>query len=317
VLRRTRLVVAALIALPALVLTASLLVGSSWSTVIALQAFSPLAIPGYAVALALVVIPVGGRSSRRVGLLGGGLLVSALLASTVIVAPRWIGGATTVVAGDPRLVVMTSNLRLGNAEPEAVLHVARAEDVDILVLSEVTPRLQRRLEELGLTELLPHRAGKAEPGATGTLIYAREPISEVEEIPTEHRSWAVTVSGLRVFGVHPAYPYASSWAHDQDLLTAEARREHPDLILGDHNASLDNPPFRALLGTGLRDAAEEANSGWQPTWPTFGFKGLPVPLAAIDHVLVGESVVARATWVHDIPGTDHRALVADLAVVGD
>jgi endonuclease/exonuclease/phosphatase family metal-dependent hydrolase len=316
VLRTIRLIAAALIALPALVLTASLLIGSGWSTVIALQAFSPLAVPAYAIALALVLLPVGGRIARPVALSAAGLLVVALLVSTAVVAPRWAGGAPAVAAGDARLVVMTSNLRLGEADPAAVVRVVRAEKVDILVLEEITPRLQRRLEDVGLAELFPHRAGRSAPGASGTLIYAREPITDAEEIATEHGSWAVTVQGLRIFGVHPAYPYSANWRSDQVLLAAEATREHPDVVLGDHNASLDNPSFRELLDTGLRDAAEETNAGWQPTWPTSGFRGIPVPLAAIDHVLVGKSVVARSTRVHDIAGTDHRALVAELTVVG-
>jgi endonuclease/exonuclease/phosphatase family metal-dependent hydrolase len=67
---------------------------------------------------------------------------------------------------------------------------------------------------------------------------------------------------------------------------------------------------------GLTDAAEASGAGWQPTWPRGGSRGLPMPVAAIDHVLVGESLIALSTRVHDIPDTDHRALVADLAIVG-
>lgn len=316
-LRVLRLVAAALVALPALALTLSLLVGWSFPAVVALQAFSPLAVPAYAAALVLLLVPIGGRTSRRVVLAGGGFLVVVLVASTVIVAPRWTGGAAAVAPGDPKLVVMTSNLRLGEADAAAVVRVARAENVDLLVLEELTPGLQRRIEAHGLTDFLPHRAGTPGPGAKGTVVYSRSPITDVRAIATDHKSLAFTVEGLRIFGVHPAYPFAPGWAKDQALLATAARAEHPDVVLGDTNSSLDNPLFRDLLSTGLEDAAEQSNAGWQPTWPVDGFRGLPVPLAAIDHVLVGEKVVALATRVHDIPGTDHRALVADLAVVGD
>jgi endonuclease/exonuclease/phosphatase family metal-dependent hydrolase len=35
-------------------------------------------------------------------------------------------------------------------------------------------------------------------------------------------------------------------------------------------------------------------------------------MAAIDHVLTGSRVIATGTRVHEIAGTDHLALVADL-----
>jgi endonuclease/exonuclease/phosphatase (EEP) superfamily protein YafD len=314
VLRAVRLTAAGLVAVPALALTLSLV--GTWNAPvgIALQAFSPLAVPAYVVALVLVLAPLGGKLDRRVLVPASAVILVALIASSVVVAPRWLGASTPVAAADPRLVVMTSNLRLGEADPAAVLRVVRAEDVDVLVLEEITPSLLGRLEGLGLSDLLPHHAGAAEPGARGTVVYTRDPISEVEPIGTEHRSYAFTVGGLRMFGVHPAYPFSDGWRADQQVLVDAARSEHPDVVLGDHNASLDNPPLRALLATGLRDAAESTNAGWQPTWPTSGFKNLPIPVAAIDHVLVGKDLAAIRTRVFDIPGTDHRALVADLAV---
>lgn len=315
-MRTTRLALAALVAVPSLVLTLSLVVASTSPSVIAMQAFSPLAVLGYAAALVLLLAPLGGRTGRRVLVAGAGLVAVALVVSTLLVAPRWLRDPQAGTAEAPRLVVMTSNLRLGEADAVPVMDAVRDQQVDLLVLQEVTPALQRQLEELGLREVLPHDAGVAEPGATGTLIYAREPITDVEALATEHRSYAVTVGGLRVFGVHPAYPYSTRWERDQRVLVEAARRERPDLVLGDHNSSLDHPQFRALLDTGLRDAAEQAGSGWQPTWPVGGFRGIPVPLAAIDHVLVGERLVTVATRTRDISGTDHRALIAEIAVAG-
>ena len=43
--------------------------------------------------------------------------------------------------------------------------------------------------------------------------------------------------------------------------------------------------------------------------------GPPGPIIGIDHVLVGNSVVARGVRTVFLPGTDHLALVADLVVV--
>jgi hypothetical protein len=76
--------------------------------------------------------------------------------------------------------------------------------------------------------------------------------------------------------------------------------------------------MRELEGRGFADAAEQANSGWQPTWPASGemsVLGVPVPsMLAIDHVLLTEELVATHTRSVTIPDTDHRALLATLVL---
>ena len=63
----------------------------------------------------------------------------------------------------------------------------------------------------------------------------------------------------------------------------------------------------------MQDAARASNAGWQPTWPTEGFAGVPLPPStAIDHVLIGDDLVALATKTVEVPGSDHLALVAYL-----
>ena len=91
----------------------------------------------------------------------------------------------------------------------------------------------------------------------------------------------------------------------------------PTVVAGDLNATMDHAPMRELVGRGFRDAATEARSRWQPTWPSAGMVsrfGVTVPpLLAIDHVLVDEGLRAVATRSYPVPGTDHRALVATLS----
>ncbi|WP_295661753.1 endonuclease/exonuclease/phosphatase family protein, partial [uncultured Nocardioides sp.] len=86
---------------------------------------------------------------------------------------------------------------------------------------------------------------------------------------------------------------------------------------GDFNASPDHEPMLALAEAGWRDVAELANAGWQPTWPADGVEpvtDLPSPrLVRIDHVLVGERVAALASSRLVVDGTDHAAVVAEVA----
>jgi endonuclease/exonuclease/phosphatase family metal-dependent hydrolase len=95
--------------------------------------------------------------------------------------------------------------------------------------------------------------------------------------------------------------------------TAAAVDQGPTLVVGDFNATHDHAPMRKVLDTGVRDAAEEAGSGWQPTWPTTRYgQDWVVPLLTIDHVLTTRHFDAVRTHTVAIPRTDHLALVAEL-----
>jgi endonuclease/exonuclease/phosphatase family metal-dependent hydrolase len=83
------------------------------------------------------------------------------------------------------------------------------------------------------------------------------------------------------------------------------------ILAGDFNASLDHAAMRRLLDRGYKDAAAQVGAGLIPTWPSN--KRIP-PIITIDHVLVDHRVGVKAVSVHDVPGTDHRAVFAELTV---
>lgn len=80
------------------------------------------------------------------------------------------------------------------------------------------------------------------------------------------------------------------------------------LLIGDFNATVDQPTMRGLLDDGYTDAALALGHGWQPTWRARDFG----PMLTIDHVLVDGSTAVEGVSVHHVPGSDHRALVAAL-----
>jgi len=90
------------------------------------------------------------------------------------------------------------------------------------------------------------------------------------------------------------------------------------LVVGDLNATMDHVPMRSLVGIGFQDAATQADSQWQPTWPAAGEVsrlGFSVPsLVPIDHVLLSKGMRALHTESVTVQDTDHRALVATVAV---
>jgi endonuclease/exonuclease/phosphatase (EEP) superfamily protein YafD len=83
------------------------------------------------------------------------------------------------------------------------------------------------------------------------------------------------------------------------------------LLLGDFNSTLDHAPLQALLSSGYRDAAATLGDGFAGTWP---YDGTPLPKVTIDHVLADPRIAIRALSAHQVDGTDHRALYAQLTL---
>jgi endonuclease/exonuclease/phosphatase (EEP) superfamily protein YafD len=196
--------------------------------------------------------------------------------------------------------------------------------VDVLSLQELTSSEQERLESAGLSTLLPYQV--TEPvfrGADGSGLYSRLPLRQRTGLfqPVGHHMPAaeVTLPGgevVEVVVVHPVAPVPSTvpeWEAGVASLPPAPTTGAPRILAGDFNASLDHAVFRRLLATGYTDAAAATGDGLVPTWP----KGrLLPPLVAIDHVLTDARAGAVSVQVHDLPGSDHRALFADLRVKG-
>lgn len=309
------LIVAA-VALPAMVLTAARLVQPSGTYGIAAVAFAPWALPLYAAALLLATVRVGVvRRLRDLAVPVALVAVAGLVAHGWWYAPQVVGAHPAPTEGATPMVVVSANLLMGAADAEAVVRLAEDERVGLLVVQEVTPPLLADLDRAGLDELLPHRVGEPGDGAVGTMAFARTELEDPVRIGTSLGGWAFTMGELRVLAVHPTYPVdESGWSADHEVLAAAVEAERPDLLAGDFNATMDHAPMRALEDRGYRDVGELANEGWQPTWPARGrFDHLGLPLTQIDHVLVGERLTALGQRTTDLPGSDHRVVVAEVA----
>jgi len=87
----------------------------------------------------------------------------------------------------------------------------------------------------------------------------------------------------------------------------------PWLLAGDFNATLDQAPFRDLVGRGYHDAGEVTGEGLDGTFPADGL--LPPPIT-IDHILADERLGIVGYEVESLPGSDHHAIFAELALPG-
>jgi len=248
---------------------------------------------------------------------------AALLAATGLVlhaawaAPAFVGSHPS---REPTLTVLQLNTRFGNAAPDQVVQLATSRQADVVVLEELDPRVAARFVDAGLGTLLPHRSGDAHDG---TMVFSRWPLRQARQLPVSKGAVRVRVAAPRPFwllALHTTQPMVSTTTWLRDLRVARravARQHGPGLVVGDFNATLNHGPMRDLLGEDLADAAQAANSGFQPTWPSDDVArvlGVPVPisLVTLDHVLVTRQFGVVTTRTLTVSGTDHKALVASL-----
>jgi len=320
------LVVAGL-ALPAVPLTLNRLVDSEAGPAVRIMSFTPLATPWYVADVLLVgsALVLGWAGPRRV--------VGSVLAVLVVglglhvwwLAPLFVGDNPAPADDAEPLVVMTTNFYAGDADATEVLGLVEERDVGLLVVNEITFGTLDKLEQAGIDDLLPHRIGEPNGAVDGTMVFSREPLGGATRLDTVFQSWQVAVGegddALTLLAVHPTAPVppagAGSWRAEHATLLAAAQESDAALVLGDMNASPDHAPMRAWRDAGYRDSLELVNAGWSPTWPSNGITPAPgvhpPAMIQIDHVLVSSSLAVTESSTVNVPGTDHRAVVATVA----
>ena len=272
------------------------------------------------------------------------LMLGAPVAMIVLAVSRdWIAvavaGAATVASvavqlpwytrrrAEPGVVVrvVSANLRFGRADAEAVVQMAR-DHADILAVQELTPEKAELISAAGMGAVLPYQELRAREGAAGVGIWSRFPVRRGAEYD-EFRMGLLTAqvqipdatSEATVIAAHMSAPYPGvlrTWREDLARLDTTLQKigasaDGPLLLAADLNATPDNLEFRRLLRGGYRDAAEQAGAGLTRTYPS-DVRLLP-PVFAIDHILT-RGCAAASVCTLPIPGTDHRALLAEITI---
>ncbi|MFB7286714.1 endonuclease/exonuclease/phosphatase family protein [Actinacidiphila glaucinigra] len=288
-----------------------------------LDAGTPLAVPmvlfPYSTALGVLVLGVitavpSVRSRWAVA------VVAAVVAVQVsLLVPRFVPERRPVPADAIELRVATVNTDGGSVDPGALVELIRTERIDVLAVEQMPSQGADALDKAGLRALMPYRELHPEYDSS---IYSRHPLSRSGTTHVD-TAWPQTTAEVAVgahkvqfVAVHTYYPLgdAKRWTRDMTALASVARRSGPDTVfLGDFNASLDHSPMRELLAAGLTDTHAELGKGWARTWPV-GHALVP-PLIQLDHVLHGSGLVGVSVGERTVPGTDHRAVVAVLALL--
>jgi endonuclease/exonuclease/phosphatase (EEP) superfamily protein YafD len=259
-------------------------------------------------------------ATRRWTLAGVALLVALALAACVV--PRALPDRDRGPATGVPLTVMTSNMLFGNADPETIVRLVKDHDVAVLAVQEFAPEGRTALAKAGLGDLLPYSSLADEPGASGSGVYSRYPVTATGDRRNGggFRQAYATVQPpgagpVTVESAHPLAPWSvrviDDWRADLAAQPTPSPAGPPMILLGDFNATLDHGPLRDLIGKGYRDAADAAGAGLSRTWPE---DNRFVPPVTIDHVLADRRIGVGEVSVHHIPDSDHRAIIATLTV---
>ena len=219
---------------------------------------------------------------------------------------------------------MSANTWIGAANAGQLMDAVRFHAVDVLVVTEATPAIMRRLDAEGASDYFTHREGIARASTfTGTMILSRYPLSvrdpgtdtAVEATQSVQPEVDVTApeGTVRLKVAHPTAPLPGDTAQWRAGLRAlQAWKEHLDgdqlvVLAGDFNASFGHPGFRDLA-EGLDDAQRTDGQGWVRTWPFAGNR-LP-PFVQLDHLLSRRLTVVAAGQVA-FNRADHAAVWAE------
>ena len=313
--RRARLVLAVLTVLgAALALLPDLLGLDDRSPFAQIVSFRPAMLAGLLVLA--VAATVAAVVRRRGWTLAGGLLAIVAVGGAMVL-PRAV--ATEVEpAGSRTLTVLTFNTYEGDGDVEAVAALIRESRPDLIALPEAGARYRDRLAPLvpGYRFATSNERGR---DVQNVVAATRDDLGEVTaQVDGSTPFPSVEVSGgglggLRFVAFHSIAPIPGDvpqWRSDLGTLDrwCADRQSGPVIVAGDFNATLDHSVFRSAI-TGCADAAEQAGEGLTGTWTTRWPRLLG---AQIDHVLVTGGITAEAASVHDIPGSDHRAVLTRL-----
>jgi endonuclease/exonuclease/phosphatase (EEP) superfamily protein YafD len=230
--------------------------------------------------------------------------------------PTWAAGAQTVQ-------LLDANVYSGN--PSMVGYAAQIQQFrpDLVTMQEASPTDVLQLQAANALVNLPYQFEVKRWDPTAFFIASHYLIRGVHVVYLYGRPLIVQLtvelpSGpLPLWVVHTVAPLPSSyrqWKGQMTVIDQLLRTRGPaDLLLvGDFNATWGSNGFRRILNAGMSDGAATRGEPFAMTWS----QTMPVvpPLVRIDHVLTGPGVAVTKIANGAGEGSDHRDLIATVAV---
>ncbi len=259
------------------------------------------------VALAVLALVTVVRPRRA----GVAVAVSVVVAGAVAVVAPWTPRDAGPVAPDRAVTIAGANVQSRAQAAPPVLAV----DADVLVVSEMTPRLRP-----ALAAHYPYRLDDVATDDPSVAVYSRLPLGEpqVDGLPGLRVEVAAEGGPFVLYALHIPRPWitgppgyeATAAEHLRiverigDRIAAERA---PVVVVGDLNSPDRAPNYRTLMARGgLVDAMR---AEW--TAPTSVAKWTPLQLR-IDHVLVSAGWCGDRPSHFDLPRSDHLGVTVSI-----
>lgn len=296
---------------------------------LSLDAFSPLvAWVSFTPYVAVLLVVGAGLAFAWHARAAAGVMLVMGFVLVALVAPRTVeknSGGSVDHVGASYTKILSANLLKGHASPRAFTQLVRASDPDVVAMQELTPEFWASIvRDGGIGEAYRYRWAQPQAQRNGFGIMSRHPLKKL--IPKDPSlteliwpEFALGGTPISLRTIHPSPPVAPvstrGWQRNlSELPAAEGVNENGDrwhhdrlrVVAGDFNATLDHREFRRLLDRGFVDAGNEKGAGMTPTWEGDFFR------LTIDHIVVDDHLDVVDYSVHDLPGSDHNAVFAEL-----
>lgn len=261
-------------------------------------------------AIGLVIVALLAAWRRWWWVAGGGL-AGATLVGLQVATPHL---STTFDAGGTSLRVFHMNVLQPNGAFDQAIAQALGSDADVISIQEVGPRWAKALTD-GLRARYPYAHIETRSDCYGIALFSRVPFTTVRTLTIHGAPFIearLNVEGrpVRLLAVHTSSPISyDHFRRRNEQLAALAEHLTGDdtatIVVGDLNTvPWDQAYQRFCARSGLRSTTPAT----QRTWPSVG----PLALIPLDHVLLSHGLSHTALRTVDIPGSDHRGVLADL-----
>ncbi|MFT4033767.1 MAG: endonuclease/exonuclease/phosphatase family protein [Siphonobacter sp.] len=271
------------------------------------ELFSHFAVQCLAAGIILLPITLVMRSPLSI-------LTAAAIAINAWQVIPWIMPKSQVINQRADLRVMHTNVLFTNTDCQKDIKIIKQQNPDILLVAEATPSFFQAFRK-NLHQQYPYEYIVYAKSHCYMLIGSRTPLTVFHEAVRANRMLHVRtrIKGkeIAIVSVHPRTPLFASWyaIRNNRLKGAfqEAKQETlPTILAGDFNISVFSPVYQSFMAeTGL-DAARKG-FGIAPTYRN-GYGPFMIP---IDHILT-KGFKTSNFYTLDMPGSDHKAVVADL-----
>ncbi|MEM9192575.1 MAG: endonuclease/exonuclease/phosphatase family protein [Myxococcota bacterium] len=221
---------------------------------------------------------------------------------------------------EPELKLVTANLYIGNPRRDALIDEINEHFPDVLFLQEVNPEWHAALDAEGVLEAYPHGEVVVRSDPFGIALLSKRPLSDLEVLdlagyPAVTARVQVGDASYRLLAVHPPPPLESELAtrHQESvaaILDWVRNASGSYVIAGDFNST----PYSDFSDR----MAPYGHDGWDLAGRGFGFTApngtSMIPPVRVDRVFVSRDLTVPEMILGDGPGSDHRLLMARVAL---